>query len=165
MCNVIDFYLQVDVGTLAACFTAVQEGTSYCMVQLFQPMDSAGTPLHNEFDCPLLQLTNVFYCVPSDCINMSVSVIHECTNSCVFQHQDRLRRYERELIADKNAVFFLLYAFLFLPALVIFLPAVISFMLSSIIIFNDYIIIISTDCLLPDPPAAQRAPVVSVTTQ
>ena len=106
MCNVIDFYLQVDVGTLAACFTAVQEGTSYCMVQLFQPMDSAGTPLHNEFDCPLLQLTNVFYCVPSDCINMSVSVIHECTDSCVFQHQDRLRRYERELIADKNAVVF-----------------------------------------------------------
>ncbi len=39
---------------------------------------------NNEFDCPLLMLTNLLYCINSHKIQNPVSIIHECTDSCKF---------------------------------------------------------------------------------
>ena len=53
---------------------------SYCVVNTF---DVGGHQLINEFDCPLLELTETFEVVPSVDVLKSVSVIH------AFQHQKR----------------------------------------------------------------------------
>lgn len=47
-------------------------------------MDANGEPICNEFDCPLLTMSHLVYCVPSECIKHAISVIHECTDSCTF---------------------------------------------------------------------------------
>ena len=67
----------------------------FCIVQLFQQMDAFGVPLTNEFDCQLYQRTTLFRCVSSQCISHSVSVIHECTPTCVFKHVTTTTSVER----------------------------------------------------------------------
>ena len=74
--------LQVDFGVLAACFHAEEGNTSYCIIQQYELMDTFGVQLYNEFECPLLSLTNFFHCVSSNSISQSVSVTHQCTSSC-----------------------------------------------------------------------------------
>lgn len=76
------------------------------MVQLLQRLDSMGTALCNEVDCPLLQLTNVFHCVSSNCIQKSVSIHHECSNSCIFKHGTGSKTIERENVSFKNNLTF-----------------------------------------------------------
>ena len=72
MYSIVDF-IQVDIGVVAACFSVPagkgRPHLSYCVIQLYQRMDSFGTPLNNEYDCPLYQ---------SLCVNHTVSVVHEC---------------------------------------------------------------------------------------
>ena len=85
--------MQVDLGVLAACFNVPGETSvlpsSYCVIQLYEPMDSIGIPVQNEFDCPLYDL---FRSVPSHCICHAVSVLHECTPSCVFKRVNSRKR-------------------------------------------------------------------------
>ena len=56
--------MQVDLGVLAACFNVPGETSvlpsSYCLIQLYEPIDSFGIPVQNEFDCPLYVLTDLF---------------------------------------------------------------------------------------------------------
>ena len=44
---------QVDYGVLAACLSMKGDNNSFCIIQAFEPMDSFGVPLTNEYDCPL----------------------------------------------------------------------------------------------------------------
>ena len=44
--------MQVSFGVLAACFNVQGEGISYCVIQLFESVDTFGTQVINEYDCP-----------------------------------------------------------------------------------------------------------------
>ena len=61
--------MQIDMGILAACFVE-RSGLKYCIVQLYEPLDSLGTQVLNEYDCPLY--SNTFCCVSSSSILSSV---------------------------------------------------------------------------------------------
>ena len=80
----ISYFMQGDFGLFVASFS-VREGGSYCIMQLFEPMDSFGIPITNDYDCPLLSLTNLFHCIPAHYILQSISVIHECSPTCNLQ--------------------------------------------------------------------------------
>ena len=43
------------------------------------------SPLLNEYDCPLLTLSKTVFCISSSNVLRSVSVVHECTESCNFK--------------------------------------------------------------------------------
>ena len=60
----ISYFMQGDFGLFVASFS-VREGGSYCIVQLFEPMDSFGIPITNDYYCPLLSLTSLFHCIPA----------------------------------------------------------------------------------------------------
>ena len=98
---------QIDTGVLAACFRVDGENkrSSYCLVQLYEPMDSYGILVTNEFDCPLLSLTTLFRCIPSHSIMQTVSIIHECTPSCVFKHTNTSTQVERETVVSQKLLF------------------------------------------------------------
>ena len=80
--QVISYVMQGDFGLFVASFS-VREAGSYCVVQLFEPMDSFGIPITNDYDCPLLSLTYLFRCIPAHCILQSIFLIHECSPTCV----------------------------------------------------------------------------------
>ena len=83
------------MGILAACFNATGEirDKSFCVVQLLEHMDCSGVQVCNEYGCPLLSL---FQFVPSDCISHSVSVVHECSSTCVFRRINTTTIVERK---------------------------------------------------------------------
>ena len=84
--QVISYVMKGDFGLYVASFS-VREGGSYCVVLLFEPMDSFGIPITNDYiyiyDCHLLSLTYLFCCIPAHCMLQSVSLIHECSPTCV----------------------------------------------------------------------------------
>ena len=94
--------MQVDIGLLAACFKVPGQGyaSCYCTIQLYEEMNSFGSGFFNEYDCPLYTLTDTFRCVSSDSICQTVSVLHECTSSCLFETQ-----VERETVTSNTLVF------------------------------------------------------------
>ena len=53
---------------------------------LFEPMDTFGIPVSNEYDCPLLSLNCFFRCVFAHCVLQSVSIVHECTSTCMVKN-------------------------------------------------------------------------------
>lgn len=46
-----------------------------------------GMPITNEYDCPLLMLSNVMFTVKTTEILRDISVVHECTESCQLRKQ------------------------------------------------------------------------------
>ena len=72
---------------------------SYCIVNTFDTIDVGGHQLINEFDCPLLELTEKFEVVPSVDVLKSVSVIHACSGTCISTPKKRtlLEREEVEV--------------------------------------------------------------------
>ena len=69
------FFMQIDHGVLAACFNLQQGEGSYCIIQLFEPMDTYGISVSNEYDCPLLSLSLDFFfvCLPIVSYNLCPS--------------------------------------------------------------------------------------------
>ena len=59
-------------------------------------MDINGEYIYNDYDCPILSLTNLVYCISSEHILQSVSIIHECTTTCVFVTKSVSKRVEHE---------------------------------------------------------------------
>ena len=68
-------------------------------------MDVFGQQITNEFDCPLLSMTNTLYCIPSKSVNHAVSVVHECTNSCTLVTSSVSRIIEHEHIESSLIIF------------------------------------------------------------
>ena len=68
-------------------------------------MDSFGTPLNNEYDCPLYSLTDLFHCVQSLCINHTVSVVHECSSSCMFKSLPVGTQVKRQTVMSHKLTF------------------------------------------------------------
>lgn len=103
--ELMNSHVQVEFGVLAACFKVREGGSSYCIIQLFEPMDNFGTPLTNEYDCPLLSLTGLFRCVSSYSVVQTVSIIHECTSTCTIKHVATTSQVERLSIESQKDVF------------------------------------------------------------
>ena len=59
------------------CFCTMS-GSRYCLIRLLEEIRTDETTLLNSFDCPLINLTNIIYCVPS--IPLSVILFHLYTN-------------------------------------------------------------------------------------
>ncbi len=82
-----------DVGLLVGCFHDSESDASYCAVRLLQYMD-----VTNEYDCPILTVSDLVHCIPSTSVCHSVSVIHQCTCTCNFITNVVPRRIEHENI-------------------------------------------------------------------
>ncbi len=68
-------------------------------------MDANGEPIQNELDCPLLTFSNLIYCIPSNCVKRSVSVVHECSNTCTYITALTSKVVEREGVDVSETVF------------------------------------------------------------
>lgn len=83
-----------------------EELLRYCLIQEMQLMTSFdGETLLNQFDCPLLTLTNRIFAVHPDCILTTVSVVHQCNSSCVFVEKPCISNVERECVSQKSLVY------------------------------------------------------------
>ena len=87
-----------------ACFKVQSHGSNidYCMVRQLQHMDLLGEQIMNEYDCPLLSMTNVLYCIPSNTVSQAVSVVHECKDTCSFVQTSVRRNIENEVVKSSN---------------------------------------------------------------
>ena len=85
--------LQVQYGVLLLC--AAKGGSWFCLVQEFEEMQVDGIPITNDYDCPLLNLTSCVRSITPLAIARSVSIVHECTNSCSFVQCQTRQRVER----------------------------------------------------------------------
>ena len=54
------------------------------------------TPILNEFDCPLLKLTQCIFTLRPQELVKAVSIVHYCTESCRFIDKEGIRNVERE---------------------------------------------------------------------
>ena len=68
-------------------------------------MDVNGEPIQNEFDCPLLSFTNLIYCIPSNFVKHSVSVVHECSHTCMYISALTSKKVEHEGVDVSELVF------------------------------------------------------------
>ena len=97
--------MQVSFGVLAACFNVQGEGISYCVIQLFESVDTFGTQVINEYDCPLLSLICLFRCVLPHSIIQSVCIVHECTPTCMVKHVTTTSQVERLSVRSQKRMF------------------------------------------------------------
>ena len=96
--------MQVCMGILAACFVE-RSGLKHCIVQVYEPLDSFGAQVHNEYDCPIYTLTNTLCCVSSSSIFSSVSFVHECSSSCTFSRTHSDSQIERETVTTHKPLY------------------------------------------------------------
>ena len=97
--------MQIDHGVLAACFNLQRGEGSYCIIQLFEPMDTFGISVSNEYDCSLLSLSCIFRCVFAHCVLQSVSVVHECTSTCMVKNATSSCIIERISVSSQKQLF------------------------------------------------------------
>ena len=71
--------------------------TQASFVRLFEDMKTGTQLMLNDFDCPLMTLTNTIVGIDPTDIASEVSIMHECTDTCKFIASGR-RIVERELI-------------------------------------------------------------------
>lgn len=88
---------------LLACFG--KEDTRICVVQMFEKMEISGESLTNSFDCPLLTLTSSLCLLRTTFIHSAISIVHECTEQCVFVQVESCRMVEREAVKNSSLVF------------------------------------------------------------
>jgi hypothetical protein len=90
------------VGLLLACFSDCKHHATFCLVRVLQPVDNQEC---NEYDCPILSMSNLIYCIPAKHVYHSVSVVHECTNSCSFVTTSIQKRIEQEDVCVSQLTF------------------------------------------------------------
>ena len=59
-------------------------------------MDNLGEHIMNDYDCPILMMADILFCIPSVSVSHSLSVVHECTNTCVFVSGLASKKVEHE---------------------------------------------------------------------
>ena len=59
----------------------------------------------NEYDCSFLSLSSLFRCVSSLSILQSVSIMHECSPTCVAKRVNSTSQVERQCIASQKIMF------------------------------------------------------------
>ena len=90
----------MEVGILVSCFES--NSTRYCVVQHMDREMASGQPSHNEFDCPLLTLTKVLRVLSSTAIVRAISVVHQCTSTCVVDSVHIATRMERRGVTENT---------------------------------------------------------------
>ena len=77
-----------------------------CVIQKLAPLSSEfDEPCTNEFDYPLLQLTNDLPVIPGSFVIKSLSVLHCCTESCKFFNNITSTLLEHEQVVSSKVVF------------------------------------------------------------
>lgn len=94
---------QVQYGLLMAC--AAKEHTWFCLVRVLEQVQLNSEPISNDYDCPLLTMTNSVLAIVPSMVRMAVSIVHECTDTCIFVRCQRTRRLEREDVSTNSLVF------------------------------------------------------------
>ena len=89
-------FSQMKYGLLVACCRSCH-GSSVCVIRgLESHVSPQGDLIVNELDCPALMLTHTVFTVQPSSIEKSVSIIHECGNTCKFTSKQSPRVIERE---------------------------------------------------------------------
>ena len=68
-------------------------------------MELNGDVMVNDYDCPLLTLTANITIISSSIVIQSVSIVHECTATCVFTTLPNISTVEREIIELTQLIF------------------------------------------------------------
>ena len=87
----------MQVNQYAMLLACVSKGHSqYCFVRLMEGMDVNGQCMVNDYDCPLLSLSSQIVTVAPSAVHTAVSVMHECTSTCLFDNSNTRQTLERE---------------------------------------------------------------------
>ena len=70
------------------------------MVQHVDP--ASGQLCLNQFDCPLLTLTKVIRVYSPAAIVRAISVVHQCTSTCVVDSMHIATRMERQRVSENT---------------------------------------------------------------
>ncbi|KAL5496712.1 hypothetical protein EMCRGX_G013056 [Ephydatia muelleri] len=90
----------IQVGVFLGCFE--NEGKCFCIVRYMEPVMN-GTALRlNQFDCPLFTLTNILRVLPSVNISCSISVVHQCSTTCVLKEKAVETTLERHKVTQNT---------------------------------------------------------------
>ena len=96
---------QILFGELLNCFHSLSG--SWIIMRLFEPVTSESNErICDEFNCPILELTNnIHLCLVSQVLT-PVSIVHSCTESCKFKTTSTMTRLvEREQIPIGDITF------------------------------------------------------------
>ena len=88
-------YVQPQFGHHKTCIQNSEE-RRYCVLQYFHSMEADEAPLLNGRDCPIVLLSNTFWCIPSKRILTPVSIVHECDSKFTLQVTRKRKLVERE---------------------------------------------------------------------
>ena len=70
---------------------------TWSIIQKFEEeLSDTGEKLENQMNCPLLSLSKILIAVPTTSVLSLASIIHECTNTCIFRRQPTKHRIEQE---------------------------------------------------------------------
>lgn len=94
------YILQSQYALLLVC--VAKEDCWCCLVRNMEEIKINDQQLTNEYDCPLLTLSPYITAISPHSILTSLSVVHECTNTCTFIESHATRRVEREVIQENR---------------------------------------------------------------
>ena len=90
---------------LTACVRSVACSKNFCIVNTFEYVYAGTDLLYNDFDCPLLMLTKDIEYVDPTSLVRSISIVHQCSSSCVFKETVSRMLVEREAIESHRIIF------------------------------------------------------------
>ena len=98
--------IQVQYGILLATFKR-NDGSGHCLVHGFHKLETTdGQAFKNPYVCPLLELSPTIFCTPSNNVRRAVSLVHECSDSCVFLETTAMDNVEREEVSIQSKLLF-----------------------------------------------------------
>ena len=100
------FIMQTEYGLYLASVALKEEQLRYCLIQVMEPVTGLdGEFITNDLECPLLTLSKSICAVHPICVLSSISVVHQCTGSCIFVERLSSANVERESISRKVLVY------------------------------------------------------------
>ena len=85
---------------LLACFS--KDNCCYCLVREMEVINITNVPATNDFRCPLLFMTSRINTINSLSVITLASIIHKCTDKCVFAQTTTTHRVECENIETQK---------------------------------------------------------------
>ena len=91
-------------GILATCCQTVESNKKICLVRMLDlQITPSGQKLTDEYECPLVMLTNTIIAVSPLLIIGPVSIVHACNISCSIVHSSSTTiSCEREAVEQQN---------------------------------------------------------------
>ena len=94
------YSLQMDHGRLLGCFSMF--GSRYCLVRLSEAIT---TDEATVLTVHLSTLLTLFIVCPSTFVSHSVSIVHQCTDSCKISRRDTIYQVEQEQLELPSLVY------------------------------------------------------------